>query len=456
VINHSRADEIVQKAGIFMQFFILMFIIFGILILVFPVKIDRIQKKVFRTFRLISEVKANTALTPGNIIAIRIIGLIFISLSIFAFFSMHLQIGKINRGLKPVGADTALHQTVTRIVQPMADDHVGLVVCTIADDKHDITGFGRINLKAEQSPDGDTIFEIGSITKAFTGILLANMIAQNNLALNTTVLSLLPSRLNEPDAQKKSVTLQHLVTHTSGLKRMPANLLSLPKIWASIRAGDYYRGTTEEDVYDTILKKKLRHNPGEYFAYSNAGFGLLGLILSEQSGDNYHNLVKTVITDNLGLENTGVQLNKKQLSGLATGYRSFFRIGPFYLAQRSEYWNFPDCMAAAGGIRSTAKDMQVFLAANMGKTSSSLVPIMKQSHAVLFKDDDVQIGMGWFHDQLPDSGKTIITHGGETGGFTGFLGFTEDSRFGVVILSNSTNQVDEIGYMILEALVKEY
>ena len=93
-----------------------------------------------------------------------------------------------------------------------------------------------------------------------------------------------------------------------------------------------------------------------------------------------------------------MQLNKKQLSSLATGYRSFFRIGPFYLAQRSDYWSFPDGMAAAGGIRSTAKDMQVFLAANMGKTSSSLVPIMKQSHAVLFKDDDVQIGMGWFHD----------------------------------------------------------
>ena len=64
--------------------------------------------------------------------------------------------------------------------------------------------------------------------------------------------------------------------------------------------------------------------------------------------------------------------------------------------------------------------------------------------------------MGWFHEQLPDSGTTIITHGGETGGFTGFIGFTEDSRFGVVILSNSAKRVDEIGYMILETLVKEY
>ena len=189
---------------------------------------------------------------------------------------------------------------------------------------------------------------------------------------------------------------------------MPAGTFRLANIWKMIVAGDSYQHYTEKDLLTTIRKQKAREGSDAHFRYSNAGFGVLGLILSKLREMEYDEMLKTAIAEPLGLKDTAVLLNEEQRSRLATGYRSYARLGAYYLAQRADTWNFPNCVAGAGGIRSSARDMLVFLQANMGQIRSELGPALQQSHKPLFNDEDVQIGMGWFHKKLSISNEAII------------------------------------------------
>ena len=181
-----------------------------------------------------------------------------------------------------------------------------------------------------------------------------------------------------------------------------------------------------------------------------------GMGLADLNNSDYHHLVKTVIADPLGLKDTGVFLNNHQQSRMARGYRTFFHIGRFFLAQTAENWNFPDCIAGAGGLRSTGNDMLKFLSANMGFIKTDLYPALAHSHTTIFSNKTSEVGMGWHHKPLKPSNEIMISwHNGKTGGFSNFLGFTRDRRLGVIILSNSTRDVDGLGHKILNAFLAE-
>ena len=442
----------------------LFFIVFGFLMIFVPAKVDKAEKTIYRSFRLISKQKAGQPLSPSKRNYYRVIGLLYLSIGIIVLANCRFQLEKTDFGEKissrtresqRTGDEASLHQTLNDIVQPLMEKHkhIGLAVAIIADEEKDISGFGRVNLDSDQPPTGETIFEIGSISKAFTGILLADMIDHKKLTLDTSVLSLLPSITINESSEKKGITLRHLVTHTSGLHRGPKSIFSLSSIWSSLIAGDSYQNYTEEMMLNAFSKKKLRNKPGKAFFYSNFGFGLLGLALSKKIGMDYHNMVRTIIAQPLGLKDTGVFLDEDQRSRLARGYRSYYHIRPFSFAQISDNWEFPNCTSGAGALRSTANDMMVFLSANMGRTKSRLTPSLVSSHKVLFRDDKTEIGMGWLHESLPESGEPIDWHNGQTGGYSSFMGFTENGRFGVVVLSNLAKKVDDIGFKILDSLV---
>ena len=454
-----------ERAACIIQIGVLFFFIFGALLCAAPAKIDRARKKVYRALRLITEKHSRQRLSRKHVLVYRLHGVAFVFGSILILANMGLQFGKFSEGEPPVrqssmrrqaGNDPTLHRIVSEIVQPALHEHVGLVVAVIADDRSDISGFGRVDLHSNQPPDGETLFEIGSISKVFTGLLLADAIARNTVTLDTPVTSLLPSFAIDPDSPKHKITLEHLVTHTSGLPRMPAGLFRPSQIWTNVTAGDAYRRYTEASLLKSFANTRLRHEPGEHFAYSNLGFGILGLALSKLSGMEYHHMIETMLARPLGLTDTGVHLDENQRARLAAGYRSYKRLAAVYLAQRAANWDFPNGMAGAGGLRSTADDMLVFLAANMGRLQSGVTQTAHRSHRILFRDHHVRIGMGWLYTQLPQSQETIVWHNGGTGGYASFVGFTENGRFGVVILSNSTKRVDPIAHTILERLANEY
>lgn len=452
-----------DKAAIIVLGVLLFYLVMGLCLAIFPEGTNRARNAILRSVRVISKQQAHQPLSDKERTKSRMSGIIFVLGSVFVLTQMTWQFGKLPENTLPIGnannfaedsKDAVLHQIVAQIVGPMAQKHVGLMVVTIADDARDISGFGRVNLNSDSGPpNGETLFELGSLSKVFIGILLAESVNRADLSLQATVASLLPQFSDASASQAASITLEQLVTHTSGLPRMPAGAFRPSALWNALIAGDSYHHYTEADLLTLLARKATRSVPGEQFRYSNAGFGLLGHILSQRYGAEYQALIKTMIAGPLGMKDTGIALDKEQEARFAAGYRGYFRIGAYYLAQQAAHWNLPNCMAGAGGLRSTANDMLAFLAANMGRTTSEITPALRRSHEILFTGDAVQIGLAWFHKTLPASGEPIIWHNGETGGFSSFLGFSANGRVGVCVLSNSARSVDHIGETLLESLV---
>ena len=131
-------------------------------------------------------------------------------------------------------------------------------------------------------------------------------------------------------------------------------------------------------------------------------------------------------------------------------------MGTAEVALGSSPWNMPNHLAGCGGIRSTGGDMLRYLKANMGRLPSPLDVAIERSHEELYEEYPGRaMGMNWIRSKDDAIGQTVIWHNGGTGGYRSYLGFTEDKQFGVVVLSNTTHDVDELGEEILEELVKE-
>ncbi len=282
--------------------------------------------------------------------------------------------------------------------------------------------------------DGNTLFEIGSITKVFTTLVLANLVEQGNLQLGDRLSTLLPDTVKAPTRNGQEISLLDLATHTSGLPRLPDNL-------APADMSNPYADYSFEQLYAFLSNYQLPRDIGSQYEYSNLGTGLLGHLLSLKTGLDYETLVKTQITQPLQMPDTGIQLTAEQRDRFATGHNR--------LNQPVPYWDLPT-LAGAGALRSTANDLLKFLAANLQLVSSPLTSILQTTHTVQTQTEipGLAIALGWH--VLNHHETEIIFHDGGTGGFRSFLGFVKQKRLGVVVLSNSENDVNDIGLHLLE------
>ncbi len=331
---------------------------------------------------------------------------------------------------------------------------VGLVVGAIAGNEEVLLGFGTRRLGDSRPPDQDTLFEIGSISKVFTGILLAQRIESGVLDLNDRVADLLPDGwVLSPAA--RGVTLQHCTTHSSGLPRLPANLTGFAGAFSSLFGGDPYRDYSESAFREALATTELEFESSTRSLYSNFAVGLLGFVLATQSQTNFESLVVSEICRPLGMHDTAVSGDPKPIGELREQYRATLRLGPVMIALRSDDWRLPDHLAGAGGLRSTGRDMLTFLKANVGRLSSPLNAAIQRSHEELVRAD-MRIGMNWIHSIERGNLPKVIWHNGGTGGYSTYLGFTDDGRYGVFVLSNSAGSVDTLAVEILEALNQKY
>jgi len=447
-------------------FALVLIFVAGLFMVLAPEKIDSTIKKFYRFLHILPKDKALKPLSPIGKNISRGLGLVYLLISIIVLGNCRFEFGKISNGKPKIwvqegvaakeGADR-LQKMVTDVVQPSMKrgKYLGLVVGVIDNKEKNITGFGQIKLDSDQTPTGETLFEIGSITKVFTGILLSELIEQKRFSIDTTLASALDLKSNDLDSQKGKINFRQLITHTSGLAKMPQAWFNPKNLFTSVTAGNDYKNYSKELILGALSKKSLRAVPGEKFTYSNFGFGLVGLLMGKAEGMNYHKMIEAGIAKPLGLKDTGVELDDNQSSRMASGNRIYLQLGGFRFAQLAERWDMPDGIVAAGGLRSTANDMMVFLEANMGRIQNQIIPAIMDSHKILYENKKTRIGMGWFRLNLPESDKTIIWHNGMSGGFSSFIGFTEDKRFGVIILNNSAKKVGWLGIKILDNLVKQ-
>ena len=318
-------------------------------------------------------------------------------------------------------------------------DHqsVGIVVGVIDSTGRRVITHGSLDKNHPRPLDGNTLFELGSITKVFTSLLLSDMVQRGEVSLTDPVAKYLPPDVKIPQRDGHQITLQDLATHTSGLPRLPSNLA--PKDPANPYA-DY----SVEQLYQFLSGYQLPRDIGSQYEYSNLGGGLLGHALARRAGVDYETLVKTRICDPLGMKSTAVTLSPDMKTRFAVGHNQAQDAVP--------YWDLPT-LAGAGALRSTANDMLTFLAANLGYTKSPLAPAMAAMLSVRRPTGigGLDIALGW-HIVTKD-GREIVWHNGGTGGFRTFIGFDPKNRIGVVALSNASTTigVDDIGRHLLDA-----
>ena len=302
-------------------------------------------------------------------------------------------------------------------------------------------GFGKISVENPDPPSTRTIFEIGSVTKVFTGLVLAKMVSDGMVKLADPIGCHLPDGVKSPSKEGREITLENLATHTSGLPRMPDNF------WPTVKDhlnpfGNY----TAKDLYEGLATVKLRSRPGHKFSYSNYGYGLLGRILEIKSGKSYETLIQEAVCDPLGLPNTTTQLSAEQKQQLTPGHDSNGQVVPNWEG---------GVLTGSGRIRSNCEDLLKFIEANLRDSDSETSKILQTAQQIHLRGLIRNLGLVWWIDKSPPGGPVIHWHSGGTGGYTSFVGFNKKSQIGVVVLSNYSavlngdSATDRIGLELL-------
>jgi serine-type D-Ala-D-Ala carboxypeptidase/endopeptidase len=291
-------------------------------------------------------------------------------------------------------------------------------------------GPGALPLSAE------SVFEIGSITKVFTSILLADMAADGLLSIEDPVQSLVPDGVTVPSRPGQTIRLVDIATHRSGLPRLPDNMnpadLTNP-----------YADYTAEMLFDFLNGHVLRRDVGAEFEYSNLAVGMMGYLLALKNGTDYETLVKERILEPLGMDRSGITLTPEMERQFAKGHDQEGNVVP--------YWDV-GVLAGAGGLRSDMNDMLDFIDANMGEPTSDLERSMRVTHQVReTMGGPMSIGLNWIVQSVGND--RIIWHNGGTAGFRTFAGFDPERGVGVVVLTNSASSADDIGLHLINGAV---
>lgn len=317
---------------------------------------------------------------------------------------------------------------------------VGIVVGVIDPKGRRVVSYGALAKDDKRRLNGDTLFEIGSATKVFTSLLLADAVQRGEVALTDPVSKFLPSGVTMPQRGETKITLQDLATHTSGLPRLPSN-------FAPKDVMNPYADYTLEQLYSFLASATLTRDIGTHYEYSNLGAGLLGHVLALRTGMSYEALVTKRILAPLKMKSTTITLSDALRKRLATGHDA--ALTP------AKNWDFPT-LAGAGALRSTTNDLLAFLAAELGLGKKSpLAPAITAQHAVRRRptgNKGLDIALGW-HILTTPGGREIVWHNGGTGGYRSFIGFDPKKKTGVVVLSNvfTPAGIDDIGRHLLDA-----
>jgi CubicO group peptidase (beta-lactamase class C family) len=263
----------------------------------------------------------------------------------------------------------------------------------------------------------DSLFEIGSITKTFTGLLLAQMAVQGELDLRDRVRDLLPPGTAAAPAGYQ-ITLLDLATHHSGLPPMPDN-----PVQGNVR--EKFTNYHASDLYAFLKRHGLGKPTDAQFLYSNLGFTVLGAALTNRARTSYAELLRREITGPLGMKDTAISLSPEQRGRFMQGYDAQRRQTPA--------WDL-DAFASAGGIRSTAGDMLTYLEAQLHPEHAPFRAALVESQ-VPFNHvaGNRRSALAWQYE--PDAG--VYMHNGATGGFTSFAFFNPRRDLAAVVLMNA-------------------
>jgi CubicO group peptidase (beta-lactamase class C family) len=281
--------------------------------------------------------------------------------------------------------------------------------------------------------DGNTVFDIASITKLFTALALADMVVRGQMAMDDPLGKYLPPDVRAPEFQGKPITLLDVVTYATGLPGWPADMPALSPA--------PFPNYSTDQLYQALSRVKLDAAPGTHYVYSNFGYGLLGLALARHAGMDFESLIVSRICHPLGMESTRIKPTPDMQARVCPGhYQNLVKV---------KSWNMPPAFAGAGAFRSSANDLLKFLATAMGLKPSPLALAFAEMLKTRRPADrpDTQAAAGWFITNNHDD--QLIWKDGGVLGYSSFIGYSTVHRNGVVVLANGSGGVLTVGRHLL-------
>ena len=309
------------------------------------------------------------------------------------------------------------------IDQQTADTEFVAVAAALIDEGG-VTHFfgGRATPGSGNPPGPDTQFEIGSITKSFTDLLLAEMVEKGLVDYSTTMREVLGDEITFANPQVGDITLLQLATHTSGLPRLPANFAPTDPL-------DPYKDYDDPALLQGLAVARAEQPLGDHYAYSNFAVGALGFLLGRVHGGGYTAAMHDHVIAPLGLNDTGFE----RAENSATPYRG---------GEAVKDWSL-DAMAGAGSLRSTVNDLARLAKIMLGEIENPLAHNLANDREIFGPADNFEITRVW-HVGNSDAGK-IFWHNGGTGGFWSFFGFRPDTQQAAIILVSGDDDPTEFG-----------
>jgi CubicO group peptidase (beta-lactamase class C family) len=320
---------------------------------------------------------------------------------------------------------SAACQQLAPLLAPLVEQRwvASASVAVVRNQHVELCSFGSASGDADATPD--TLYEIGSLSKLLTGLLLAQMVGAGELTLDQPVSALVSTKIPQ---RERPISLLDLATHQSGLPRMPSNLQPRD-------AQNPYADYSSAQLFDFVATSEPGP-AGTPSSYSNLGAALLGLSLAQRAGKPYGALVEERVLRPLGMSRTYLGVPSAEQRSRAQGHDAD--------AEPRPAWDF-DAFAPAGGWRSSARDMAKFLAAAT-QPSGVLAPALQlaeQPRATTKSGNQI----GLFFQQRSDGS---LWHNGQTGGFASYLGIDPTKRVGVcLLLSTAFEHADDLGDRLL-------
>ncbi len=299
------------------------------------------------------------------------------------------------------------------VQQRVAGDPSGACIAVARVDDKVLTTVACADPDSPRDIDGQSRFEIGSVSKALQGVLVARLVAEGKLDLNQSLGEGLA--MDVPQADDEPIRLVHLLTHTSGLPRLPAGMpMSDP--------ANPYADVDPEALVDLLENVELPAAPGESWAYSNFGAMLLSLAIARQTGEDLDELFQRKLFGPLEMTRTAIG------GPVLDGHNA--------MGQTVSPWDFHVNLAGVGGVRSSLDDLVVFMQAALGQGPQPVVSAIKQSFKPLAEQEPVSMAWGWV--MLPVGERKVLAHDGGTYGFSSFLAIDAERGVAAVVLSDTT------------------
>jgi CubicO group peptidase (beta-lactamase class C family) len=310
----------------------------------------------------------------------------------------------------------------------------GMAIGIYEDGNIETYGLGVMSKDQPAAPDASTIYEIGSVSKVFTGLLLAEAVTRKEVTLDTPLSRLLPPDVKPPKHDGQEITLEELATHFSGLPRIPSNMSANSLV-------NPYADYGKDKLFAFLNGYQVPEKPGAKFEYSNLGMGLLGTLLAHKAGVDYETLLHERITAPLAMTDTAVSLSTNQWRRVAPPHRGGVRVSN---------WDFT-ALAGCGGVRSTVNDLLKFVAAHIAPESSPMaasIQLASQRRRGI-PETRRSMALGW---EIAGDGTTLW-HTGQTGGYSAAVFVNPPMKKGVVVLANGADSaVDVLGERLIQSL----